>query len=887
MPGQVSSKPSLQNPQGQGMLSNTLNMVRRWSGKMATVEPPAPYMERYHAPRQTGAEQPFLGPSYRRWKRSRTLRIIRQVRQRRTRWQETGPNGKKIWLSVLLSFVTFLVIMSASGTFYGYSYYQSQLPRVQALAHNTVEQTSRVYDRHGQLLGVVQTDHPSTPVTYADIPQVMQNAMIAAEDPTFWDNNGIDPQGILRALVQYVSAGGSVQSGGSTITQQVIKNLSKQDQADLNRKMQEAVGAVGLTSQYSKAEILTMYFNVAPFSNTTKGIEAAVENYFNLLPRNQDFANGKFKLTLGITQLDKDPTGKTDPLLGLARASMLAAIPQNPTAYDPTLGDAYKQRMLARQDYVLTSMMANNIEAPGLGLVTPAIIKQVEDLTAQMQFKAQTQTTLAPHFVDWVTGQLALSLGNGDFNTGAAILQNGGFNIRTTLDATLEKYAEDSIKRHLNQPDLQYFPTEFYTTLSTAFNIHDSAAAVVNVHTGEVLAMVGSADYYSTDARVGGQANAAAGGGGTQEGSSFKPFVYATAFQMGWYPGIILPDNALYVPYGNPAGTSVAIDFHPPDFDKPNGSGKMDTTVRFATDVSWNIPAVKAGAYVGADALMVNLKRMGLSHVKDLVASSPLGTSNATVLEMTGAYQTFANSGTHIPPQPILDIWDNYGRNLYHYDTTKPSTVSVFSPEVAYLMTSVLIDQPTRAHEFLYDPNLSFMQQFPDCRYNAECSHQVAVKTGTTDKVVNGVDLVPDNWTVGYTPDIAVGVWSGNADGTPMAAKTVGVTGAAPMWEDIISAASGYCPLKPDAQLPCPPIKPQNLGIDNPQVVFVKPDTVHKVSLNTYNGLAGGGNYDYVIDGMAPSSPGMQPQSGSPDGDGKNKKNGQDGYDSGQPTPAN
>ena len=306
----------------QGMLSNAVNMVRSWSGKMATVagyvpQPPAPYMERHHTPQQTETAQPFQRPPRRPWKRSRILRITTKIRQRRQRLQQSGPNGNKILLGILLSVLTILVIASASGGIYGYNYYQSQLPRVQALAHNTVAQTSRIYDRHGQLLGVVQTDHPSTPVTYKDIPQVMQNAMIAAEDPTFWNNTGIDPQGILRALVQYVGAGGKAQSGGSTITQQVIKNLSGQNQESLDRKAQEAAGAVGLTSQYSKAEILTMYFNAAPFSNTTRGIEAAVENYFNLLPKNQDFANGNFKLTLGITQLNIDPSyGETEPVAG-------------------------------------------------------------------------------------------------------------------------------------------------------------------------------------------------------------------------------------------------------------------------------------------------------------------------------------------------------------------------------------------------------------------------------------------------------------------------------------------------------------------------------------------------------------------------------------------
>jgi membrane peptidoglycan carboxypeptidase len=503
-------------------------------------------------------------------------------------------------------------------------------------------------------------------------------------------------------------------------------------------------------------------------------------------------------------------------------------------------------------------MMNNNIPVPGLGAVTPTIIQQAKDLTAKMTFKPQKQMKLAPHFVDWVVGQLSLSLGHGNFNAGATILQQGGFNIRTTLDANLQKYAEAAITRHLTQPDFQWFLSPPIATLATDYDVHDSAAVALNTHTGEILTMVGSADYYSTDPRVGRQANAAAGGLGTQEGSTFKPLVYATAFQLGWNPGTILPDNATYVPNGNLAGAPLSAMYHPPDYGKEDGNGKMDTTIRFATDVSWNIPAVKAGAYVGADMLLTNLRRMGLTHVKDIVASSPLGTSNATVLEMTGAYQTFANGGNHIPPQYVLDIWDNYGRNLYHYDPTHPPIVPVFSPEVAYLETSVLIDQPTRANEFYDDPDLSFMAQFPDCKAERECSHQVAAKTGTTDKIVNGVDRVPDNWTLGYTPNIAVGVWSGNADGSPMG-HVLGVTGAAPIWQDIIAAASGYCDENPDPDelLPCPhDVSPQSLGIDTVEK-FPIPSGVYKFGLNTYNGLAGGTNYDYVIKGMEPSSAGI------------------------------
>ena len=300
--------------------------------------------------------------------------------------------------------------------------------------------------------------------------------------------------------------------GGSTITQQVIKNLNiishpNQDPTDrgFNTKIQEAIGALGLTSQYQKSQILTMYFNIAPFDNADEGIEAAVEKYFQLVPTNVDFSQHTFKFTLGITRLSIDPaTGKDNPLLGLARASMLAAIPNNPTEFDPTLGDAEEQLMLKRQAYVLNAMMKNNIDAPGLGPVTPAIIEQAEALTAKMQFKPTPQITVGQHFVDWVKGQLALSLGNGDYTSGSLVLERSGLNIRTTLDYNLEKYVEASITRHLTKPERQWFLNQT-ATLNTAFNVNDSAAVVLNAHTGEILAMAGSADYFSTDPLAGGK----------------------------------------------------------------------------------------------------------------------------------------------------------------------------------------------------------------------------------------------------------------------------------------------------------------------------------------------------------------------------------------------
>jgi membrane peptidoglycan carboxypeptidase len=866
----------------RGVFVNTFNMMRQWSGKMARLagyvpQPPAPYMERYHAPTQPKQDSPVLSRQSQPWKRSRTLRVTKRMKLRRDRWQKTGMKGPYLWSRLMVTLLAMVVVMGLSGTAYGYLYYESQLSRVESLANQTMPQSIRVYDRHNVLLYEHYIDHRNIAVTYDDIPQVMRDAMIAAEDPTFWKNSGIDPQGILRAAVGLVSHNGEIQSGGSTITQQVVKNLSQQTQDSAARKFQEAVTAMGMVQQYPKTKILEMYFNIAPFDNADLGIEVAVETYFHL----QTKCDSNAKCIPGVAQLNYNlDTQKNDALLGLARASLLASMPQNPTAYDPTKGEDYKQAALGRQKYVLTQMINNNMSVDGLGAVTPEIAQQAEDLTAQMTFTPSQNYKHAPHFVDWVLGQIETTIGEGAF-------QVGGFNIRTTLDASLEDYVERAVKRHLTQPEYQPFLND-YGPLNTKHNVNDSAVVVINAHTGEILAMNGSADYNSTDPKVGGYYNAAAGGG-RPVGSSFKPFEYASSFQMGWYPAMILPDNQTYVPNGGGPGTSIKDMYKPPDYGKAEFNGKMDTTIRWATDVSWNIGAVKAGAFVGSDNLLTNVKRMGLNHITDTHASWALGTNNASVLEMTGAYQTFADGGTHIPPQGILDIWDNYGRSLYHYDPAHPPTVLVFSPQVAYLMTSVLIDQPTRAHEFLQDYVLSFADFDASCIYLSECPHQVAAKTGTTDATIKNaygqdVDVVQDNWAMGYTPNVAVGVWSGNANNDHLD-NVVGITGAAPIWHSAIATASGHCPQ--DDLLPCPTdVTPQSLGLEQ-QDIFPKPAGVSRYATNMVNGLASAPGLpvtdDYIIDGLQPSSAGLANPASVPNSTPQNSQPAQPTPTPGQP----
>src|SRR6266480_399874 len=455
-PSQYSPVPPVNTPQQQEwpspqawptptFLGNAIQTVQRWTGKMTAArggnvdqDPLVLY--------RPAAPPPVLAPRSKPWKRSHSVRVALMMRQRRERLKQSRPTGQRIAIISVTIFALLLVIVLSSGAASGYAYYQSQLPRLQVLANSQIEQSTRIYDRNGKLLYVAYDNKTGrgTPVSYKYIPGVLQDAMVAAEDHTFWDNSGIDPQGILRAATQY-SSSGSVQSGGSTITQQVIKNLTHDTQVSLQRKIPEAALAIGLTQQYPKWKILEMYFNISPFGAQELGVDAAAEDYFGLNSKcNQNFKCIPAIAYLGLSNKN-NPKAKPY-LLALARASLLAGMPQNPVSYDPTLGKANKGFALARQDYVLQQMLALNMhintalgdQTIDNGPITPDIIQQVEALTKKMKFPGFKYVKNAPHFVDWVTSQVETTLGNGDESKGVYQFLTGGFNIRTTIDSNLE-----------------------------------------------------------------------------------------------------------------------------------------------------------------------------------------------------------------------------------------------------------------------------------------------------------------------------------------------------------------------------------------------------------------------------------------------------------------
>lgn len=877
--------PPQQQWNGPTFMARPAQMVQRISAKMAAMRRPNQPVDPNPMVRYRGHQSPtpFTAPQAPTqptpWRRSRTQRITHLRKKRLERWRNGGPGSKRLSTILLSVIAALLIIVVTSTTSYAYNFYQSELPQIQHLADlQSIPQTTHIYDRHGVLLNTLYENKKpgeggrGTLVSYNYLPAVLQDAQIAAEDPTFWDNDGIDPQGVLRALTQLASSGGQPQSGGSTLTQQLIKNLSHNAQDTLQRKASEAALAVGLTQQYPKWKILEMYFNVTPYGAQDQGVEAAVEDYFGIQPHCV-----KFQCTPAVAYLDRDltkcskpgdvTTCASDPILALTRAALLAGIPQNPTHNDPTVNDlTYQHVMTVRLPYVLGQMKANGmiinlgLGDPTLhkidkGPITDEIIAQVEKMANDMKIVGFRQTQLAPHFVQWVIRTLSNALGNYqnlDLNgisiPGYQLLLTGGFNIYTTLDLNLEQFVEKDIKHNLRDQVCQ--PYTGCGPLNTVWNVNDSAAVVMDAKTGEVLAMDGSADFKDKSKAVSGQYNSALAY--RQPGSSLKPIIYAAAFEKGWYPGIKLIDGKTFFPYDLPTPQN-GHTYTPTDYQKsyhPN----LPTNIRISLANSFNIPAIKALMYAGLDNVADMARRLGITAIdRDLAvdwhgntltqaygASFALGTAGIPLLQMVGAYQTFANNGVRVPAHNILDIWDNYGHDLYHYDPAHPNGAQVLSPQIAFMLNSMLSDNQARHFEFTGISTLTMGPWSPD--------RPVAAKTGTTDSFV-------DNWTIGYSSSLVVGVWSGNADGNrnPMREGVIGISGAGPIWHDIITYASGHCQLG---------MCPSKAYPTNP---FTVPPGVVQASVNTFNGLQGSGYTDWMLENEQPQQSGMPVCTPNPD----------------------
>ncbi len=624
--------------------------------------------------------------------------------------------------------------MLAGGSLIVYEYYKiaATLPSVADLQQRaSTFETTRIYDRNGGLLYEIldPTAGRRTFRTLDKISPYLVAATIATEDKSFYTHPGFDWTAIVRAFWQNFQGKGTV-SGASTITQQLARYLllSPEERTEHSylRKVREALLAAEITRRYTKDQILELYLNEFYYGNLAYGIEAASETYFN-------------------TTADK---------LDLAQASFLAGLPQAPAIYD-----VYHDRESTRdrQKQVLTLMFEDSKEQGCIYVSNSPKRICVDANTAVSAYTALENYEFSPpdvqirypHWVNYVRSILETQFD-------AQTIYRSGFSVYTTLDPKLQDTAEEQVKKQVDS--------------LAAYNANDGALVAIQPSTGEILAMVGSADFYN-DA-IDGQVNMATSPT-RQPGSSIKPVTYITAFEKGWTPATLIWDvPSEFPPSGDPN------DPRPP-YKPVNYDGRFHgpVTVRTALANSYNIPAVKTLQYDGIyddpstpnqEGMLAVARKLGITSLTrdDYGLSLTLGGGEVSLLEMTGAYAVIANGGNRVPPVAILKILDHSDNVVFEYQP--PAGDQVIRPEHAYLITSILSDNEARTP--MFGPNSVLNLPFP-----------AAAKTGTSNDY-------RDNWTLGYTPDIAIGVWVGNADYTPM--KDVsGLTGAAPIWSQVMQAA--------------------------------------------------------------------------------------------------
>jgi 1A family penicillin-binding protein len=604
-----------------------------------------------------------------------------------------------------LALVSLLAIAAAVA---GYLYIAAELPSPEELQGRAFTfASSEIYDRNGNRLWELLDPAAGrrTWVPLSRISPYLQQATIATEDRFFYQNAGVDPIAIARAVYYNVTEG-EIVSGGSTITQQLARNvlLSPEERTEqsLGRKVREAVLAVELARRYPKDRILEIYLNQIYYGNLAYGIEAASQTYF----------------------------GRSAADLTLAEAALLAGLPQSPALYDPF---ANPEMAKARQQVVF-GLMAE----AGYVTSTQAAAAFEEELV----YAPPRANFAAPHFVVYVRQLLEARYGPD------LLYQEPGVRVQTSLDPRIQAIAEEEVARQVNALRDK--------------NVSSGAVVVLNVKTGEILAMVGSKDF--NDESIDGQVNVALRP--RQPGSSIKPLTYLVAFEQGWTPSTLIMD----VPVEYPDGAGGV--YKPLNYD---GKFHGPVLLRAALANSYNVPAIKTLEFVGIPALKEMAARLGITTLTrdDYGLSLTLGSGEVLLLEMAGAYQAIANGGVRVPPVAILRVTDSLGRVIEEYHP--PEGVRVLRPEHAYLMTHILADNQARTPAF--GPNSPL-----------NLSRPAAVKTGTTNEF-------RDNWTVGYTPDMVVGVWLGNADNTPMQ-DVSGVGGAAPIWHNVMERALEGVPVR-------------------------------------------------------------------------------------------
>lgn len=590
------------------------------------------------------------------------------------------------------------------------------LPDFKSFTQRKVQSSTKIYDRTGTiLLYDVHQDIKRTIIPYEAMGVNIKNATVAIEDSEFYQHKGIRISSIIRGTI-WAKLTGKKVSGGSTITQQLIKNTLLTSERSVSRKIKEWILSVKLEQVMSKEDILALYLNEAPYGGNIYGIEEATKAFFS-----------------------KDPIDLT-----LAESAYMAAIPNGPTYYSPY--GKNKTKLDERKNLVLKRML-------DLKFITD---KEYADAIKEkvVFIQAQPLHIAAPHFVFFVKDYL-------EKKYGADALDTGGLKVITTLDYDLEKKAEE-------------VALAVAKTNEKNWNGKNASVVVIDPKTGQILSMVGSRDYF--DKTIDGNFNVATAS--RQPGSSFKPIVYAKAFEEGYTDKTVLFDvktefNASCSGDGVPLpGHKTAKCYNPDNYDN---AFRGPMTLRDALAQSINVVAVKLLYLVGIPDAIKMAHDLGITTLNDpdrYGLSLVIGGGETTLLDMTSAYSVFANGGLRNPYQAILSVEDGTGNILEKYED---KSYQVLNPSVTNELSSVLSDNKARVPTFGEHSVL----EIP--------GRQVAVKTGTTNDN-------KDAWTIGYTPSVAVGVWVGNNDNVPM--KKGGAALAGPIWNQVMNEALKKLPVE-------------------------------------------------------------------------------------------
>jgi 1A family penicillin-binding protein len=644
------------------------------------------------------------------WKKN----SFKTYRLPRSHYSGRKPKMPKNIFKAGLTLVVLGIAFFGLGSLILLAWAAKDLPNPNRIIERNIALSTKIYDRTGEiLLYDIHGAEKRTFVKLEEIPEYLQEATLTAEDRKFYEHKGISITGILRSVLKNITTGSKV--GGSTLTQQLVKNAILSPEKKYTRKIKEIILSYQIEKKFSKDEILQMYFNEIPYGSVAYGAEAAAQTYF----------------------------GKSVKDLDLAQAAILAALPQAPTYYSPY--GSHTDKLFARQQYILDSMAE-------LGYINQ---DQAEEAKKEkIEFKKSNETIIAPHFVMYVKEYLTNRYDE-------LTVEQGGLKVITTLDVAKQKMAEEAIAAVTEQNAKKY-------------NANNAALVSLDVKTGQILALVGSKDYFADpfpkDCKPGvncsfdPQVNIALRP--RQPGSSFKPIVYAASFIKGYTPQTILYDvNTNFL-------NSDGRDYNPKNYDlKERGP----VTIRQALAGSLNIPAVKAIYLTGVDNVINLAQELGYTTLDDrsrFGLALVLGGGEVKLIEHLNAFATFAREGEWQPVTGILEVRDKDGNLLEEY---KKQDKKILATQVARQINNILSDNGARAFIFGEENYLTLP------------GRPVAAKTGTTNDY-------HDAWTMGFTPSIATGVWVGNSDNSEMKRGADGSIVAAPIWNKYMKQALADTP---------------------------------------------------------------------------------------------